>query len=256
MRQRAQPPAPQTEPAVRSYAVTHPAGTVVVPQPAGWDQLVHASSGVMTVRTADARWVVPRHRAVWVPSGVGHTIELGGRVKLRSLYLRAGLAGLAGDGARPVNVTPLLRELILQAVADAPLWLDRPRDARLVGVLVDHLELLDDIPLQLPTPIDPRAVAVADAILADPGGPAPLAALARDAGASVRTVERLFRAETTMTVQQWRSRARLLAGLELLASGASVTAAAVRCGYSSPSAFGAAFKAELGVSPRAYVAGP
>jgi len=240
---------------VRSYAVTHPGGTVRVPQPVGWDQIVHASSGVMTVRTDDSRWVVPRHRAVWVPSGLTHTIELSGRVKLRSLYLRAGLAGVDGAGARPVNVSPLLRELILQAVEDAPLWVDRPRDARLVGVLVDHLELLDDIALQLPMPIDARAVAVAQTIARDPATSVTLAALARDAGASVRTIERLFRAETTMTVQQWRTRARLLAGLERLAAGESVTNAALGSGYSSPSTFGAAFKAELGVSPRNYLAG-
>ena len=245
----------QDEPAVRSYAVTHPAGTVVVPQPTGWDQLVHASSGVMTVRTTDARWVVPRHRAVWVPSGLTQTIELSGRVQLRSLYLRAGLAGVVGGEPRPVNVTPLLRELILRAVADAPLWLDRPRDARLIGVLVDHLDLLDDIALQLPTPVDARALAVAEAIGSDPAASVSLAALARDAGASVRTIERLFRAETTMTVQQWRTRARLLAGLERLAAGESVTEAAIGSGYSSSSAFGAAFKAELGVSPRRYLAG-
>lgn len=240
---------------MRSYAVTHPAGTVVMPQPAGWDQLVHASSGVMTVRTADARWVVPRHRAVWVPSGLTHTIELSGRVQLRSLFIRAGLAGVVGGAARPVNVSPLLRELILRAVADAPLWVDRPRDARLIGVLVDHLELLDDIALQLPTPVDARAVAVAEAIGRDPAASVTLAELAREAGASVRTIERLFRAETTMTVQQWRTRARLLAGLERLAAGESVTRASIGCGYSSPSAFGAAFKAELGVSPRRYLAG-
>ena len=244
----------QDEPTVRSYAVTHPGGTVVVPQPEGWDQIVHASSGVMTVHTADARWVVPRHRAVWVPSGLTHTIELSGRVKLRSLYLRSGVAGIAGPDARLIDVSPLLRELILQAVADAPLWLDRPRDARLVGVLVDHLELLDDIALQLPTPLDPRAVAVAEAILRDPGSSSTLAALASDAGASVRTIERAFRADTTMTLQQWRTRARLLHALTLLAGGATVTSAAVSSGYSSPSSFGAAFKAELGVSPRAYLA--
>src|SRR3954464_7008515 len=93
------------EPAVRSYAVTHPGGTVVLPQPDGWDQLVHAASGVMTVHTADLRWVVPPHRAVWVPSGLTHTIELAGRVKLRTLYLRAGTVALDGHGARAVNVS-------------------------------------------------------------------------------------------------------------------------------------------------------
>jgi AraC-like DNA-binding protein len=241
------------EPAVRSYAVTHPGGTVVLPQPAGWDQLVHASSGVMTVHTADARWVVPRHRAVWVPSGLTHTIELSGRVQLRSLYLQAGIAGLDAPTARAINVSPLLRELILQAVGDAPLWLDRSRDARLIGVLVDHLDLLDDVPLQLPMPVDPLAAGVAAAVLREPGSTATLAELARDAGASVRTVERRFRSETTMTVQQWRTRARLLDALRRLADGASVTEAATACGYSSPSSFGASFKAELGTTPRAYL---
>lgn len=244
----------EDEPAVRSYAVTHPRGTVVLPQPEGWDQLLHTSGGVMTVETADSRWVIPPHRAVWAPSGCPHAIELTGRVRLRSLYLRQGLAGLDG-GARAVNVSPLLRELVLYAVEAAPLWLDEPRHERLIGVLVDQIDLLTTVPMQLPTPQDPRARAVADAIVADPGADRPLAALARDAGASVRTVERLFSVETGLTMQRWRTRARLLAGLRRMAAGDSVSTAAASSGYSSASAFGAAFRQELGTTPRRYLEG-
>lgn len=240
---------------MRSYAVTHPPGTVVLPQPPGWDQLLHTSGGgVMTVETADRRWVVPPHRAVWAPAGCAHSIELAGRVRLRSLYLREGLAGLGGE-ARAVNVSPLLRELVLHAVDRAPLWLDEPRHERLIGVIIDQIELLTTVPLQLPTPLDPRARAVADLITADPGSDRSLAELARDVGASVRTIERLFTGETGLTAQRWRIRARLLHALRLLASGDSVSTAAAMSGYSSASAFAAAFRQELGTTPRRYLAG-
>ncbi len=42
----------------------------------------------MTVQAEDARRVVTPQRAVWVPDGVRHRIELSGRVRLRTLYVR------------------------------------------------------------------------------------------------------------------------------------------------------------------------
>ena len=90
---------------VRAYAVTHPGGTVVLPQSAEWDQLVHAVRGVVTVHTDEGSWVMPPHRAVWVPGGVPHRLELSGRVALRTLYLAASL-GTAVDvpGGRRAGV--------------------------------------------------------------------------------------------------------------------------------------------------------
>jgi AraC-like DNA-binding protein len=123
-------------------------------------------------------------------------------------------------------------------------------------VLIDQLDLLATVPLQLPTPRDPRARAVADAIVAEPGAAHPLAVLAGDAGASVRTVERLFSAETGLTLQRWRTRARLLHALQLMAAGDSVSTAAVTSGYSSSSAFSAAFRQELGTTPTHYLSSP
>src|SRR6266545_2345350 len=49
--------------AVRGLAFTHPRGPVVLPHAEGWDQLIYAASGVMTVHTADGVWVVPPDRA-------------------------------------------------------------------------------------------------------------------------------------------------------------------------------------------------
>src|SRR5690554_3186013 len=109
------------EPTVRSYAVTHPASQVVLPQPVGWDQLLLAESGVMTVHTDSGTWLAAPHRAVWAPSGVRHQIRTEGRTRVRSLYLAAGVVADPGR-CRTVEVGPFARALVLHAVSEAPLW--------------------------------------------------------------------------------------------------------------------------------------
>jgi AraC-like DNA-binding protein len=244
---------PHGEALVRSYAVTHPSGTVVLPQPAGWDQLVYASRGVMRVSTRAGIWIVPPDRAVWVPADLRHRIDLSGRTSLRSLYFAAGFVPLARD-CRAVNVTPLVRELVLHAVATAPLFATDDAHLRLVGVLLDQLATLPDAPLQLPMPSDPRALAVCHALMADASSSRTVESLAADAGASRRSVERLFVRETGMTVGRWRTRQRLIEAIQRLAEGESVTRVSVAVGYATPSAFTAAFRKELGTSPTRYLA--
>jgi AraC-like DNA-binding protein len=243
------------DPIVRSYAVTHPHGTIVVPQPPGWDQLVYASAGVMRVVTPVGLWVVPPQRAVWVPSGLRHRIELTGRTSLRTLYLRAGMATLA-DQCRAVNVTPLARELVLHAVASAPLYPDDAADLRLVAVLLDQLAALPDAPLQLPMPLDERALSVARMLIDDPSCSLTVDALAVAAAASRRTIERCFLADTGLSVGRWRARHRIIEAIHRLAAGDPVTRVSAEIGYATPSAFSAAFRRELGTTPTRYLTGP
>ena len=97
-------------------------------------------------------------------------------------------------------------------------------------------------------PQDARAARFTELVRAA-GANAPLACLLRQAGASRRTMERLFRSETGMSLGQWLRRARLLEGLRRMAAGGSVSAAAFDLGYSSPSAFISMFRKQLGATP-------
>ena len=117
-------------------------------------------------------------------------------------------------------------------------------------MILDLLAELPTAPLRLPLPVDPRARAVASALRVDPAAGLP------DALASRRTLERLFRAETGLSIGQYRERARLLAALPRLASGEPVARVAADVGYATPSAFGAMFKRVLGVSPTRYFTSP
>src|ERR1700719_3464836 len=79
------------------------------------DQLVYASRGVMTVRTSEGTWVVPTHRGVWIPAAVPHTITMSCTVAMRTLYLKLRLARTLPRGCCVVQLSALLKELILHA---------------------------------------------------------------------------------------------------------------------------------------------
>ena len=76
---------------VRSFAVRHFHDHVIAPHAHDWHQLIYASEGVMWVHTAHGDWVVPPNRAVWVPAGVEHGIEMTGKVLVQTIYLAAGI---------------------------------------------------------------------------------------------------------------------------------------------------------------------
>src|SRR4029077_21071297 len=100
----------------------------------------------------------------------------------------------------------------------------------------------EDSPLALPMPGDERARALARYVLEKPVISDSVDDLAKQPGLPRRTLERRFRDETGLSFGMWRQKARLLDSIRLLAEGKSVTDAALDCGYSSVSAFIAAFK--------------
>jgi AraC-like DNA-binding protein/mannose-6-phosphate isomerase-like protein (cupin superfamily) len=216
------------------------------------DQLVFASSGVMTVSTGGGAWVVPAHRAVWIPERTPHTIAMSGNVAMRTVYLRPRLAASLPRQCCVLNVPALLRELILHACACGSLQRRIVWQSHLIDVILDQLRAIGVAPLQLPLPEDLRARRVADVLLKNPSDGRPLARIARGSGASRRTIERLFAEETGITFGKWRQQLRLMEGMRLLGGGAKVTRAALEAGYSTPSAFIAAFRRALGSTPTRY----
>jgi AraC-like DNA-binding protein len=217
-------------------------------------QLVYAVTGVMTVTTPHGTWVVPPQRAVWVPPRTDHESRMSGRVAMRTLYLRRDAAARLPHRCCVVNVSPLLRELILAATEMPVVYDERGRDGRVMRLIMDELGRASDVPLHLPRPADRRLARICDAILAAPADARPLDAWAAAVGASTRTLARGFRKETGMSFAAWRQQARLLESLRRLAAGEAVTKVALDCGYASPSAFGAMFRRALGVAPSAYFA--
>ena len=217
-----------------------------------WHQLVYASRGVMTVRTPEGSWVVPTHRGVWVPAGVRHSIEMSGAVSLRTLYLVPSLSRSFPDRCRAIAISPLLRELILRMVEIDSLSTRNPAHAHLIDVLMDQLQVMESEAVHLPLPRDARARRVVAMLQQNPADERALDHLSKSAGASKRTIERLFKSETGLGFGKWRQQMRLGHALRLLAAGQAVTTVALEVGYDSTSAFISAFRLTFGQTPGQY----
>ena len=240
---------PSLPPAVRCLAATYYDGFHIKPHRHHWGQLIYAAAGLMRVRAGGTLWIVPPARAIWVPAGAEHEIRALGNFAMRTLYFpRPMVASLPGECCA-LDVQPLLRELVLALVERCPVGEGDEPGMRLAQVAIDQIAAARMLPLQLPLPRDPRAVRLAEILRNDPSSPADLAALARAAGASPRTIQRLFLAETGLPFTQWRQRLRLLHGAAALGEGKSVTEAGLEAGYAGTSAFIAAFRKHFGVTP-------
>lgn len=216
------------------------------------DQLVYASCGVMTVESGGTSWVVPTHRAVWIPAGIPHSIRMSGAVSMRTLYLRPYVAYTLPRSCAVMSITPLLRELILHACSLPAPSRGALRQRHLLGLILDLLRSIRTVPLRLPRPSDQRARQVASLLSADPADRRPLEQISACAGASKRTLERLFQQQVGMSPGKWRQQLRLMQALRLLAEGVPVTQAALEAGYGTPSAFIAMFRRTLGCTPGVY----
>ncbi|WP_245986310.1 AraC family ligand binding domain-containing protein [Azospirillum thermophilum] len=118
-------------------------------------QLLFATSGTMRVTTAAGAWIVPPLRAVWIPPGTEHALAMTGPVSMRTLFLRPGAAPfMPGDCCRVVEVTPLLRALILAAMEEDsdPELPPTSRAGMIAGLIVSELERAEPVPCAFPCP--------------------------------------------------------------------------------------------------------
>lgn len=239
--------------AVRSLATNYASGYRIESHQHPWHQFLYAISGAMTVSTGRSSWMIPTGRAVFIPAGCAHAIRMWGTVEMRTLYLSPPLTGFEYGECRVVEVVPLLRELIIRTVERMGLDSRAAHDSRLIGLLEDEIQCAmaaaEHSPLALPMPGDERAVALARHVLDRPLAGGTVEDLAKEHGIARRTLERRFREETGMSFGMWRQKARLLDAIRLLAEGRSVTDTALDSGYSSVSAFIAAFKGTFGYTP-------
>jgi AraC-like DNA-binding protein/quercetin dioxygenase-like cupin family protein len=242
---------------IATLAYEYRAGFQVPEHAHGSDQLIYAIRGVMEVSAGQGLWLIPPHFGLWIPARTRHSIRMPGAVSMRILYVRPGLARPSAPpaaGCAVVHVSPLLRELIVEAVRIGRLRVRHRHERALRDLLLLHLERASPMPTGVILPKDPRARAVAESVLRDPGQAALASVLCAEARASVRTIERKFRAEVGSDFETWRRQVRLMKALELLVSGHSVKEVAFRVGYRQPATFIEMFRRMLGTTPKAWAA--
>jgi AraC-like DNA-binding protein/quercetin dioxygenase-like cupin family protein len=222
-------------------------------------QIEYALHGVVEVETDSAHYLLPPQQAAWIPAGLEHQAVMNPDVKTVAVMFDPRLITDAGDRARIIAVSPLIREMMVYALR----WpIDRgtgsAEDERvsdgffrtladLVSEALDH-----EAPLSLPTsdhPIVAAALAYTkahlDAVTADQ--------VSRAVSVSERTLRRLFQDTIGQSWRTYLLHARMLRAMALLtAPGQSVQATSSAVGFESLSSFTRAFTQFCGETPSSY----
>ncbi len=240
----------------------------VEPHSHPWAQVAFSFTGVTRLTVDHGTFIVPPSRALWIPPGVEHAVTVLADTDIHTLYLHQP-RGRCGPGSLPreeqaawrqcrvLEVSALLRALVLEmdlrpdgATLDAGQLL---REARLSALVLDELRRAAPVPLGVDLPTDKRLRALCEAVLDDPARHATLDGWARDAGASTRTVARLFRQELGTSFAQWRQQALLAKAVSLAAQRRPMSHIAAELGYASASAFSAMVRRTVGAPPSVFL---
>ena len=240
-------------PPIRALTRTYPDGCVIPLHRHKRGQLIYAVSGVMEISVGDRMWLVPPQRALWMPPATGHSLRARGEVELRTVFVHPDAIS-RDHSVRPrvVGVSPLLRELLVRAVAIPEEYEPDGRDGRIMEMILLELDWEEDVPWCLPMGRDPRLARVCAMIINTPWDNRTLDEWGKIAGASGRTLARLFKEETGVSFQHWRQQSRIVSSLPRLAAGESITVIAADLGYETPSAFAAVFRRFIGLTPSRY----
>jgi AraC-like DNA-binding protein/quercetin dioxygenase-like cupin family protein len=217
-------------------------------------QFAYAAEGVMTVVTTQGNWVVPPQCAVWLPANAPHQMQMSGRVRMLNAFVNvdARQARPLPRRCQVLSTSPLLRNLMSEAVQQPTLYDAGTRAARIMALLVDEIAAMQPLGLNAPLPTEPRLAALCRAMLAAPSVAFGIDEAASRVGLSRRSFTRLFREQLGVSFVAWREQACLLTAIARFSAGDSVTRVALDLGYSNPAAFSAMFKRVMGVAPQAY----
>lgn len=239
--------------AVVTRQTTYPRGHRIKPHWHSRAQFLFAVAGTMRVRTPRHAWIVPPSRALWVPARTAHEIRMYGVVEMRTVYVSEAAGAGMPAACVVLDVTPLMRELVVRAMAVPAAYDEADDDGLLMRLLVAEIRRLPRCALDLPLPESPDLTRLCERMLADLSTRRPCGFEAARLDTSARTLYRRFLRETGITLARWKQQARLLESIRRLAEGTPVTTVAMDLGYESPGAFSTMFRRALGIAPRAYL---
>lgn len=221
-------------------------------------QLTFTASGMVQVHTEEGRWLVPPQLGVWIPAGVAHQVEVLKDAQLWMVHWEPAAARalaplMSLDRAFAMRVTPLMRSLL-----DTAFTTDMPADKGelVVKLMLHELTQTAHAPTFLPMPTSATGRRIADVAAGDHGNKLSVNEIASRAATSVRTMSRLFLAETGLTFKVWRQRARIVQAMERLSRGKAIARVSAELGFSSTASFSAAFRQVTATTPSTFLSLP
>ncbi|MDO5083092.1 MAG: AraC family transcriptional regulator [Arachnia propionica] len=234
-----------------SLTLTTPPVTISPRVHHDWHVLIWQVAGSSSVQVASREVHLPAEHGCWIPTGVWHSLTVGrDSVMLPISFSPTPTSNHLAAGTLH-TVSQDLRVLLLAILQQQYSYAS---DVDLEGQAVAALLANSSAGVAPPWPQSPALLTIVSQLSTRPDDHRSAADLAASVHLSERTLQRRFLVETGLTLQQWRTRNRLVQALGMLRAGVLIDVTAHRVGYHDPSTFRRAFKAHFGVAPSRHAA--
>ena len=146
---------------------------------------------------------------------------------MKNVYLLPSIDTELPNQSDVLNVSPMLREMIIHLSEQPVVQASTDSYWRIVQVLLDQLKVAPQASIQVPLPNDAKLGLVCNSLLDKPADNRSLKQWAEEINVSSRTLSRLFRNEVGMSFIEYRQQVRLSHSLTLLAQTLPVTTVAL-----------------------------
>ncbi|MFZ4928578.1 helix-turn-helix domain-containing protein [Chryseobacterium sp. Mn2064] len=216
-------------------------------------QLTFVEDGYQYFHIDRKIYLVPQHHVIWVPSGKAHKITSEAKtVNLMVFLFKSVFEEEFYQNVQVFAVPPVLREMLLYASKwNKSLVENEEQDIFFKAILKSLPNFCKETNrLEIPAPTDTRLIPVCQEINTHFKYNLDVDSLAEKAQMSVRSLQRIFKNETGMTLQKYMQLTRILKSIELIDTRQyTLSEVAYKVGYQSLSAFTSSYFTVMKTKP-------
>ncbi|GEN65899.1 AraC family transcriptional regulator [Chryseobacterium rhizosphaerae] len=217
-------------------------------------QLTFVEEGYQYFHIDQKIYLVPQYHVIWVPSGKAHKITSEAKtVNLMLFLFKSVFDDEFYQHVQVFAVPPVLKEMLLYASKwNQSLVENEEQDIFFKAILKSLPNFCrESNGLEIPVPMDTRLIPVCNDINSNFKYNLDIDALAEKAQMSVRSLQRIFKNETGITLQKYLQLTRILKSIELIDTRQfTLSEVAYKVGYQSLSAFTTSYFTVMKVKPK------
>lgn len=214
-----------------------------------WGELNFALHGVINLHAENTDYISPPQYAIWLPPNTAHSAHSQANTLYITLVIAQAYCSVLPPSIKLIEISPILLSIVHDFIRRGIRRPETLTDQRLAQVIIDQIQYAACYDHYLPWSYHAKLEPVLRQIQQHPASLVTLQQCAELAGLSERHLLRLSQQELNMSLNEWRSRAKLLVAIDLLEKQHSIKSIAHYLGYQSSSAFIGMFQRMTGKSP-------
>ncbi|WP_312334169.1 AraC family transcriptional regulator [Sphingobacterium sp.] len=220
-------------------------------------QLIYVEQGFQYLTVAGKMYLLPQNHVAWIPSGALHkTNSHSERIKLMVLFFDITQEDPFFNQVQIFSAPKVLREMILYTEKWSKLMEENQQEKAFLGALLNELPYFGTqlLQLEITLPHENRLQTVLNHLHDHYTEAIRMDEIATLSNLSLRTIERLFKKETGMTLAKYQQLLRIIKSLELLSTKQfTISQIAYKVGYQSVQAFTNSFYAVMKYRPSSFM---